>query len=98
MKLNPEKCTFGVTSGKLLGFMVSEKGIEIDPDKVKAIVEMPLPRTLKEIRGLLGRLNYIARFVSQLTDKCRPFFRLLRKNALIERNEECEQAFTTIKE
>ena len=98
LKLNPEKCTFGVTSGKLLGFIVSEKGIEVDPDKVKAIVEMPPPRTLKEVRGLLGRLNYIARFVSQLTDKCRPFFKLLRKNALIEWDEECEQAFSTIKE
>ena len=78
--------------------MVSRRGIEVDPDKVKAIVEMPPPHTLKEVRGLLGRLNYIARFVSQLTDKCRPFFKLLRKNALIEWNEECEHAFTTIKD
>ena len=63
-KLNPEKCTFGVTSGKLLGFLVSRRGIEVDPDKVKAIVDLPVPRTIKEVRGLMGRLNYIARFIS----------------------------------
>ena len=63
LKLNPEKCTFGVTSGKLLGFVVSQRGIEVDLDKVKAIVDLPLPRTIKEIGGLLGRLNYITRFI-----------------------------------
>ena len=47
--LNPKKCTFGVTFGKLLGFIVSQKGIEVDPDKIKAIVEMKPPRTEKEI-------------------------------------------------
>ena len=79
LKLNPEKCTFGVTSGKLLGFVVSRRGIEVDPDKVKAIINLPPPRTVKEVRGILGRLNYIARFISQLTDKCRPLFKLLKE-------------------
>ena len=54
--LNPKKCVFGVTSGKLLGHIVSQKGIEIDPDKVKAIREMPAPKTEKEVRGFIGRL------------------------------------------
>ncbi|RVW25048.1 Transposon Tf2-2 polyprotein [Vitis vinifera] len=53
LRLNPKKCTFGVTSGKLLGHMVSERGIEVDPDKIKAILDMPVPRTEKEIRGFL---------------------------------------------
>ncbi|XP_040934509.1 uncharacterized protein [Gossypium hirsutum] len=53
LKLNPAKCTFGVRSGKLLGFVVSEKGIEIDPDKVRAIQELPPPRTQKEVRDLM---------------------------------------------
>ena len=56
LRLNPKKCTFGVTSGKLLGHMVSERGIEVDPDKIKAILDMPVPRTEKEIRGFVGRL------------------------------------------
>nr|CAN81191.1 hypothetical protein VITISV_021239 [Vitis vinifera] len=55
-RLNPKKCTFGVTSRKLLGHMVSDQGIEVDPDKIKAILDMPVPRTEKEIKGFLGRL------------------------------------------
>src|SRR3990172_434578 len=65
LKLNPAKCSFGVKTGKLLGFIVSGRGIEVDPDKAKAIQEMPAPRTEKEVRSFLGRLNYIARFISQ---------------------------------
>ena len=56
LRLNPKKCTFGVTFGKLLGYMVSEKGIEADPDKIRAILDMPAPRTEREVRGFLGRL------------------------------------------
>ena len=80
MKLNPTKCTFGVTSGKLLGFVINKKGIEIDPDKVHAIQNLPPPRTQKDVRGFLGRLNYIVRFISQLTTKYDPIFKLLRKH------------------
>nr|XP_012466309.1 unnamed protein product [Gossypium raimondii] len=98
LKLNPAKCTFGATSGKLLGFIVSERGIEVDPDKIKAIQELPPPRTQKEVRGFLGRLNYIARFIAQLTNQCDPIFRLLRKRNLGEWNEECQVAFDKIKQ
>ncbi|XP_052877211.1 uncharacterized protein LOC108451631 [Gossypium arboreum] len=80
LKLNPSKCTFGARSGKLLGFVVNEKGIEIDLDKVEAIQELHPPRTQKEVRGFLRRLNYITRFISQLTEKCDPIFCLLRKH------------------
>ena len=73
--LNPNKCTFGVRSGKLLGFIVSQKGIEVDPDKVKAIKEMPAPKTEKQVRGFLGRLNYISRFISHMTATCGPTWR-----------------------
>ncbi|XP_039022787.1 uncharacterized protein LOC120155295 [Hibiscus syriacus] len=97
LKLNPAKCTFGVTSGKLLGFVVSKKGIEIDPDKVKAIQDLPPPNTKKEVRGFLGRLNYISRFISQLTDKCDPVFKLLRKNNPEVWNEECQETLDIIK-
>ena len=83
LRLNLAKCTFGVKSGKLLGFIVSQKGIEVDPEKVKAILEMQEPRTKKQVRGFLGRLNYIARFISQLTATCKPLFKLLRKNQFV---------------
>ncbi|RVW35306.1 Transposon Tf2-12 polyprotein [Vitis vinifera] len=68
LRLNPKKCTFEVTSGKLLGYMVSERGIEVDPDKIRAILDMPAPRTEREVRGFLGRLQYISRFIARLTD------------------------------
>ncbi|PKI71430.1 hypothetical protein CRG98_008167 [Punica granatum] len=95
-QLNPVKCTFGVKSGKLLGFIVSEKGIEVDPDKVKAIMELPPPSTVREVRSFLGRLNYIAHFIANLMDKCQPLFRLLRKNAAVEWDDECQKAFDTL--
>jgi hypothetical protein len=95
--LNPNKCTFGVKSGKLLGFIVSQKGIEVDPDKVKEIQNMPAPKTEKEVRGFLGRLNYISRFISHLTATCEPIFKLLRKDQIIEWNEDCQGAFDKIK-
>ncbi|PKI77268.1 hypothetical protein CRG98_002337 [Punica granatum] len=89
LRLNPVKCTFGARSGKLLGIVVSERGIEVDPNKVKAIRELTPPSTVREVRSFLGRLNYIARFIAYLTDKCRPLFHLLRKNAAIELDQEC---------
>ncbi|PKI50214.1 hypothetical protein CRG98_029397, partial [Punica granatum] len=97
LRLNPAKCTFGAKSGKLLGFVVSERGIEVDLEKVKAIRELPPPSSVCEVRGFLGRLNYIARFIANLTDKCQPLFRLLCKNAAVEWDEECQKAFDTIK-
>jgi hypothetical protein len=63
LKLNPAKCSFGVKTGKLLGFIVSDQGIEFDPDKAKAIQEMPAPKIEKEVRSFLGCLNYTARFI-----------------------------------
>src|SRR4051812_8053082 len=98
LRLNPNKCTFGVRSGKLLGFVVSQRGIEVDPDKVKAIQEMPAPKTEKQVRGFLGRLNYISRFISNMTATCEPIFKLLKKNQGCVWNEDCQEAFDNIKE
>ena len=64
LRLNPEKCTFGVTSGKLLDHIVNERSIEVDPKKIKAIHDMPAPRNEKDIRGFLSRLQYISRFIA----------------------------------
>jgi hypothetical protein len=98
LRLNPAKCSFGVKSGKLLGFVVSDKGIKVDPDKVKAIQSMPPPKTEKDVRGFLGRLNYICRFISQLTTTYDPIFCLLRKKNPGIWNKECEEAFEKIKQ
>ena len=97
LKLNPAKCVFGVPSGKLLGFIVSRRGIELDPSKIKAIQELPPPKNKTEVMSLLGRLNYISRFIGQLTTTCEPIFKLLKKNSTVEWTEECREAFEIIK-
>ena len=80
----------------ILGFVVIDKGIQVDPAKVKAIQEMLAPCTEKEVRGFLGRLNYIARFISHLTATCEPIFKLLKKDQVVEWNDECQTAFERI--
>ena len=77
LKLGSAKCTFRSTSRKLLGFVVSKKGIEIDQDKVWVIQDLPPPRTQKEVRSFMERLNYIAQFISQMTAKCDLIFEML---------------------
>ena len=89
LRLNTQKCTFGVTSGKLLGFLVSDRWIEVDPSKIKAILDMPLPKSEKEIREFLGRLQYISRFIAKLISTCEPILKLLRNNEPHAWNNEC---------
>ena len=88
MKLNPRKCAFGVTVGKFLGFMVSQRGIEANPDKIRAIMEMTPPRNVKEVQSLNGKVAALNRFVLRATDKCLPFFRTLKKS--FEWTDECQ--------
>jgi hypothetical protein len=78
LKLNPKKCTFGVTSEKLLGFLINQRGIEVDPEKIKAIREMRATQTEKEIRGFLDCIQYISHFIAQLTMIYEPIFKLLK--------------------
>ena len=87
-KLNPGKCTFGVTAGKFLGFMVSQRGIEANPDKIQAIMEMAPPRNVKEVQSLNGKLAALNRFVSRATDRCLPFFHMLKRS--FEWTTECQ--------
>ena len=95
MRLNPNKCVFGVASGKFLGFMVSQRGIEANPEKVRAIIDMTSPRTVKEVQKLTGRIAALNRFVSRATDKCLPFFKTLKQ--AFAWTDECEAAFQELK-
>ena len=95
MKLNSGKCAFGVTVGKFLGFMVSQRGIEANPDKIWAIMEMKPPRNVKEVQSLNGKVAMLNRFVARATDKCLPFFRTLNKS--FKWTDECQQAFEELK-
>jgi hypothetical protein len=76
IKLNPAKCAFRVPSGKLLGFLMSHRGIEANPDKVKAIEEMRPPRNLKEMQRLAGCMAAMGRFIARSREKALPFFKL----------------------
>ena len=79
MKLNPSKCVFGVSSRKFLGFMVSQRGVKANPDKIQAILEISPLKNVKEVQSLNGRVATLNKFVSQATNKCLPFFRILKK-------------------
>lgn len=98
MRLNPKKCVFGVTSGKFLGYLVDEKGIEANPDKVKAVLDMSSPRNVKEVQRLTGCLAALGRFLSKAGDKCQYFFQAIRKKAKFEWTDEAEAAFVRLKE
>ena len=88
MRLNPSKCTFGVMVGKFLGFMVSQRGIEANPNKILAIIEMAPPRNVKEVHSLNNKVAVLNRFVPRATNKCLPFFRTLKKS--FEWTAECQ--------
>ena len=79
MKLNPTKCAFGVSVGKFLGFIVNSCGIEANPDKIKAVLDMQPPSNTKEIQRLTRRIAVLSRFVSRSSEKCQPFFQVLKR-------------------
>ncbi|CAL2239171.1 unnamed protein product [Prunus armeniaca] len=98
MRLNPAKCAFGVSSGKFLGFMISQRGIKANPEKIKAIIDMETPKTQKDIQSLTGRVAALTRFISKATDKCVPFFKALKGGKHhITWTPECDQAFQNLK-
>lgn len=98
MRLNPAKCTFEVKARKFLGHMVTERGIEVNPLKVRAIQEMSSPRALKEAQALTGRIVALSRFESRLAERGLPFFRVLRKSGMFQWTAECQVAFKQLKE
>ena len=98
MKLNPLKCTFGVSVGRFLGFMVTQRGIEANPEQLKAILQSPAPTFKKGFQQLTGRLAALGRFISGFTDRLKPLFTTLRGAIRAEWNEECDRAFVAIKQ
>ncbi|KAL0434157.1 UNVERIFIED_CONTAM: Retrovirus-related Pol polyprotein from transposon opus [Sesamum latifolium] len=98
MKLNPSKCTFDVQGGKFLGYLISYRGIEVNPKKIKAIQEMSPPTTKKEVQKLTGRMAALSRFLSRGAERGLPFFKTLRKVEGFSWNEECQKAFKSLKE
>ena len=97
IKLNPEKCVFGVPRGMLLGFIVSEHGIEANPKKVSAVTNMGPVRDLKGVQRVMGCLAALSRFISRLGEKGLPLYRLLRKFERFSWTPEAEEALTKLK-
>jgi hypothetical protein len=97
MKLNPEKCVFGVSAGKLLGFLVSHRGTEANPEKIRAIEAMRPPARLKDVQKLTGSLAALSRFISRLAERALPFFKLMRGSGPFTWTEETKQAFQEMK-
>ena len=79
MKLNPSKCAFEISLGKFLRFMVSQRGIEANPNKIQAIQNIESSKTVKEMQSLTRQVAAFNRFVSKAIDKCLPYFKVLRK-------------------
>src|ERR1051325_10307850 len=98
MRLNPDKCTFGVQAGKFLGFMLTNRGIEANPDKCQAIIDMRSPTSVREVQQLTGRLAALSRFLSCAGDKSIHFFSAIKKRAQFEWTEACEEAFNSLKQ
>ena len=93
LRLNASKCSFGVGSDKFLGYMVTHRRIEVNPNQVKEINSLQPPQNPKEVQKLTGMTATLNRFISQSMDTCRPFFQLLNKLKRFERTEECTLAF-----
>lgn len=98
LRLNPKKCVFKVTSGKPLGYIVSRRVIEVDPTKVKSILEIPPLKTLKQLTSLQGKIQSISRFIMQPVDKCHSFTHLLHKDITFKWDGRCDRAFQQVKE
>ena len=78
LKMNPLKCAFGVSAGYFLGFIIHEKGIEIDPRRIEAMRRVEAPTCKKDLQKFLGKINYLRRFISNLSGKIDAFTPILQ--------------------
>jgi len=97
LRLNPDKCVFVLNRGKFLGFMLTQRGIEANPEKCKVIIEMHSPTTIKEVQRLIGRLTATSCFLPKLAEQTQPIIQLLKKSAWFTWTHDCEQIFQKLK-
>jgi hypothetical protein len=98
MMLNPKKCVFGVSSGKLLGYMVSSRGIDANPTKVEAIEKLQPPRTRREIQKLVDMMAALSQFISKLGECGIPFYKLLQKADGFQWDDQAATTFVQLKQ
>ena len=97
MILNPAKCAFCVPAGKLLGFLVSNRGIEANPEKIKAITSLAKPKCINDVQRLAGRIAALSRFVSRLGEKAIPLYQMLKKTDNFVWSDAANEAFEDLK-
>ena len=98
LRLNVEKCTFGVGASKFLGYLITHHGIEVNPDQIEAVKHLKPPRSSKEVQVLTGMLAALNRFISKFANRYRPFYQLLKKWRGFQWNKECDKAFRDLKD
>jgi hypothetical protein len=97
MMINPMKCVFGVPAGQLLGFIVSHCGIEVNQEKIKAILDISRPNDLKDVQRLTGCIAAVSRFISRLGEKALPLYKLLKKSDEFVWTDEADAALKDLK-
>jgi hypothetical protein len=97
MKLNLEKCTFGVPAGQLLGYIVSQRGIEANPSKIKAMEALEPPTELRDMQKFTSYLASLSRFVSRLGEKAMPLYQLMKKTYHFVWSQRADKAFKDLK-
>ena len=98
MKLNPSKCTFEVSSSKFLGFIVSQRRIEANLDKIHAILDLSPPRTTSDVQHLMGCVTALSRFISKSVEHYLSFFKTLHRAQSFQWNEDRRSSFRQLKE
>jgi len=94
--LNPDKSVLGADEGKLLGHIISKDGLKIDPERVEAIKRFPLPQTKKSLQYFLGQINFVRRFIPNLTKTIKPILKILKKYVKFEWTDEGRKSFKSI--
>ena len=98
MKLNPAKCAFGVAWGKILGFMVHQRGIKANPEKIRALLDTRSPVKIRDVQSLTSQIAALNRFIVRATDISFPFFKALKRGVDFVWTDECERSFQELKE
>jgi hypothetical protein len=98
LRLNPEKCVFGIHKGKVLGCLVSTKGIEANPNKINALIEMQDPVSVKDVQKLTRRVATLNRFIPRATERSLPFFQVLGSTKNFPWSQTQKQAFQELKD
>ena len=97
MKLNPTKCSFGVSSGKFLGYLVTQRGIEANPEQIQSVLRIPSPTCIKDVQRLTRRIAALSRFISKSSKMCHLLFNALRKSKSFEWTPAYEEALNQLK-